>query len=79
MGINSTSAISGDRYFQAYSQIISSKPDSKEALMSLVSDSESLSAPSPAASVYIALLHSIIDHPTGFEKYYLAPSHHLKK
>ena len=79
MGINSTFAISGDKYFQAYSQIISSKPESKEALMSLVSDSESLSAPSPVASVYIALLHSIIDHPTGFEKYHLAPSHHLKE
>jgi hypothetical protein len=47
--------------------------------MSLVSDSESLSGPSPVASVYIALLLSIIDHPTGFEKYHLAPSHHLEK
>lgn len=79
MGTNSTFAISDDRYFQAYSQVISSKPDSKEALMSLVSDSESLSGPSPVASVYIALLLSIIDHPTGFEKYHLAPSHHLEK
>ncbi|MEC9480909.1 MAG: GGDEF domain-containing protein, partial [Pseudomonadota bacterium] len=78
MGINNTFASYDDRYFQAYSQIIGSKPDSEEELMTLVSDSDVLSEQSSLASVYIALLQSMVDHPTGLEEYKLAPNDHLK-
>jgi len=78
LGINNTFASDDDRYFQAYSQIIGSKPDSEEELTALVSDSDTLSEQSSLASVYIALLQSMVDHPTGFEEYKLAPKDHLK-
>lgn len=79
LGINITFASNDDRYFQAYSEIINSKPNNEEALMTLVADSRVLSDSSPFASVYIALLQSLVDHPTGFEEYKLAPAHHLQE
>ncbi|AFT76313.1 hypothetical protein [Alteromonas macleodii] len=78
LGMNNTFASDDDRYFQAYSQIIGSKPDSEEELTALVSDSDVLSEQSSLASVYITLLQSMLDHPTGFEEYKLAPKDHLK-
>ncbi|MFZ8199527.1 GGDEF domain-containing protein [Alteromonas portus] len=77
-GINTVLAFDDDEYFQAYSQIISNKPDGEKELMALVSDSDVLSESSSLASVYIALLQSTVNHPTGFEEYKLAPKDHVQ-
>ena len=65
-------AFTKDDYFYAYRDILEDSPTNKQELAALLDKSSVLSDSSPVASVYIALLDSLVDHPTGFETYLTA-------
>ncbi len=62
-------ALTKDEYFHAYRDVLQGAPTNKQELAVLIEKSSVLSDSSPVASIYIALLDSLIDHPTGFEMY----------
>lgn len=70
--------LSGDRYFQSYREIIGKPPATGHELELLIASSP-LKDSTAVASVYHALLDSLVDHPTGFEKYHTSPSSTLIK
>lgn len=65
-------ALTKDAYFYAYRDVLESAPTNKQELAVLLENSPVLSDSSPVASIYIALLDSLVDHPTGFETYLTA-------
>lgn len=62
-------AFTKDEYFHAYREVLKDVPTKKQELTVLIDRSPVLSDSSPVASIYIALLDSLFDHPTGFEVY----------
>ncbi len=60
--------LSENKYFQSYREIIDKSPATRQELELLI-ESSPLAESAPVASVYHALLDSLVDHPTGFEKY----------
>ncbi len=70
---NEVIALTKDVYFHAYREILKDAPTNKQELAVLLQKSPVLSDSSPVASVYVALLDSLVDHPTGFETFLTVP------
>lgn len=70
---NNVAASQHDEYLHAYHRVLDNAPTDQQELASFLEQSSVLTESNPKAQIYVALLYSMVEHPTEFERYITVP------